>query len=70
LGPLGFVEVNPLSDHPFGPEAVGLVAQVDRLVLERAPQPLDENVVHAAAPAVYRYPDVRAREDTGKVGVG
>ena len=33
---------------------VGIALQVDVLVLERAPQPFDEHVVHPAAAAVHR----------------
>ena len=29
----------------------------DRLVFERTPQPLDEDIVHAPAPAIHRDPD-------------
>ncbi len=47
-GPLGAVEVIPLADDPFGLEAVGQLVQIDCLVLERPPQALDEDVVHAA----------------------
>ena len=42
MGPLCIVEIDPLADDPFGPEAVRQLVQVDRLVFERAPQPLDE----------------------------
>ena len=31
MGPLGVVEVDPLADDPFGPEAVGELVQVERL---------------------------------------
>jgi len=51
MGPLGVVEADPLADDPFGLEAVGQLMQVDRLVFERPPQALDEDIVHAAAPA-------------------
>ena len=40
--PLGVVEADPLADHAPGGEAVGDLVQVDRLVFERAPQPLDD----------------------------
>ncbi len=42
MGPLGVVEVDPRADDPFGVEAVGELVQVDRLVLERAPEALDD----------------------------
>ena len=43
--PDGVVEGDPLADDAPGGEAVGDLVQVDRLVFERAPQPLDEDVV-------------------------
>ncbi len=42
MGPGGVVEVDPLADDPFGPEAVGSLVQLDRLVLERPPEALDD----------------------------
>ena len=42
---LGVIEADPFCDDPFGLEAVSQFMQVDRFVLERAPQPLDEDVV-------------------------
>ena len=55
--PLGVVEADPVPDDAPGREAVGDLVQIDRLVFERAPQPLDEDVVHAPAPAVHRDAD-------------
>ena len=42
MGPLGVVKLDPLADDPLGHEAVGQLVQVDRLVLERAPEAFDE----------------------------
>ena len=42
VGPLGVVEADPVADDPLGLEAVGQFVQVDRLVFERPPEPLDE----------------------------
>ena len=39
----GVVEVDPLADDAPGLEAVGKVVQIDSLVFEGAPQPLDED---------------------------
>ncbi len=51
MGPDGVVEVDPLRDDPVRLEAIGQLMQIDRLVFERPPQALDEDVVHALAPA-------------------
>ena len=48
--PLEVVKADPITDQAPGLEAVGDFVQVDRLVFERAPQPFDEDVVHAPAP--------------------
>ena len=53
MGPLGVVEPDPFADDPLGVEAVGQLVQVNRLVLERAPQSLNEDVVHAPAAPVH-----------------
>ena len=58
--PLKVVKADPITDQAPGLEAVGDLVQVDRLVFERAPQPLDEDVVHAPAPAIHRDPGCRA----------
>ena len=45
VGSLGVVELDPVPDDLFGPEAVGQLMQVDRLVFERPPEAFDEDVV-------------------------
>ncbi len=42
MRPDGVVEVDPLANDPFGPEAIRQIVQVDRLVFERPPQALDD----------------------------
>ncbi len=42
MGPLGVIEVDPLVDDPFGREAVGQFVEIDRLIFQRPPQPLDD----------------------------
>jgi hypothetical protein len=51
-------------------EAIRELVQVDRLVLERAPQPLDENIVQAAPAAVHgdRHTGVPERVGEGLAG--
>jgi len=51
--PFAVVKADPVGDDALGLEAVGEFVQVDRLVFERAPQPLDLDVVHAAAATVH-----------------
>ncbi len=70
MRPLGVVEVDPLRDDPHRFEAVGQLVQVDGLVLERAPQALDEDVIHAATPPIHRDRDLRAAEHAGDVDAG
>ncbi len=60
MGPLGVVEPDPFCDDPVGMEAVDELMQMDGFVFERAPQPLDKDVVHAPAATVHgdRHPGV------------
>ena len=62
MGPLGVVEVDPFADNPFGLEAIRQFVEVNRLVFERPPESLDEDVVHAAAPAVHGDRDLQVSE--------
>ena len=47
------VEAEPGADHALRVAAVGQLVQVHRLVLQRTPQPLDEDVVEVAAATVH-----------------
>ena len=70
MGPFSVVEVDPLADDAFGLEAVSQLVQVNRLVFERPPEALDEDVVHAPAPTIHGDRDTRVPEDTGEVEAG
>ena len=70
MGPLGVVEVGPIADNAFGIEAVGQLVQVDRLVLEGAPQTFDEDVVLAPVPAIHGDADTGVAENAGKIEAG
>ena len=70
MGPLGVVEPDPFADDPLGVEAVGQFVQVNRLVLERAPQSLNEDVVHAPAAPVHGDRDPGLLEATGDLEAG
>jgi hypothetical protein len=50
----GVVESTPGGDADIGLVAVGVALHVDVLVFERAPQLLDEHVVHPTATSVHR----------------
>ena len=50
--------------------AVGDLVQIDRLIFLRAPQPLDEDVVPAPAPAVHRDPDAGRLQAPGEGEAG
>ena len=64
--PAARLERHPLPDHPPRRPAVGQLVQVDRLVLQRPPQPLDEHVVHASAAAIHRAPDAGSPQPLGE----
>ena len=70
MGTLVVVEVDPLCDDPLGFEAVSQLVQVDRLVFERPPEAFDEDIVHAAAPAIHGDRDARLPEHAGEVEAG
>ena len=67
VGPAPVVEVHPPADSGMGLGAGRELREVDALVLERSPQPLDEHVVHPAALAVHRDANARLREHVGEV---
>ena len=68
--PFSVVEVDPLADDAPGLEAVGKVVRIDSLVFEGALQPLDEDVVHAPAPAVHRDLDTGRPQALGEGEAG
>jgi len=70
VGPLGVVEGDPVANDPFGVEAIARLVRIDRLVFERAPQPLDEDVVHAAAPSIHGDGDPGVLEHGREVEAG
>jgi len=70
MWPLGIVKIDPIADDLFGLEPIRQLVQIDRLVFERALQPLDEDVVHAAAPAIHGDRNLRRLEQTGEVKAG
>ncbi len=51
---LGVVEHYPVADYAPGVEAVGDFFEIDRFLFQGPPEPFDEDVVHAAAPAIHR----------------
>src|SRR5205807_10009547 len=64
------VEVEPSADTAlgFGHSRVGI--EVDFLVFETAPQPLDKDVVHASAFAVHADRDPVVLQSAGEVVAG
>lgn len=54
MGPLGVIERHPVGDRASGLEPVIYFFEIDRFLLERPPEPLDEDVVHAAAAPIHR----------------
>src|SRR5262252_7531887 len=54
---LEIVKLDPSGDSGFGLVAIRITLEIDVLVFERAPQPLDEHVVHPAPATVHGDPD-------------
>ena len=49
MRPVGVVEYHPVLDDASRPEAVSNLFEINRLQLERPPQPLDEDVVEVSS---------------------
>ena len=49
------VKADPVSDDPFCLEAVGDFVQIDSLLFQRPPQPLDEDVVEITDPPIHYW---------------
>ena len=56
------VEPYPVIDGPLGLETVIDFVQIDCLLLQRSPEPLNEDVVQIAAPPIHRNFDIGLRE--------
>ena len=70
MGPRVVVERDPGRDPGTRLEAVGIALQIDLLVLQRSPQPLDEDVVQPTAAAVHRDSHAGSLQDRGECGRG
>src|SRR5215467_6501052 len=66
MGTLVVVEGDPRSDAEPGFAAVRIALEIDVFVFERAPQPLDEHVVHPAPAAIHRDLNAGLFERTGE----
>src|SRR6266404_3277772 len=64
------VKCDPIGDPALGVVAVGVAFEVDVLVFQAAPQPLDEHVVDPATAAVHRDLDANRRQRAGEDGAG
>jgi hypothetical protein len=64
------VKVQPISNARlgFGDRCVGV--QVDVLIFQTSPQPLDEDVVHAPALTIHADPDAVGLQHAGEVDAG
>jgi len=58
MGPLGVVKADPFLNDPLGLEAVLQFRQVNRLLFQRSPEALDEDVVQIAPSAIHRDPHI------------
>ena len=64
------VEIHPSAYADPSFVAVGVGFQVNLLIFDRAPQPLDEDVVHEAAASVHRDRDPRRLQLAGERRAG
>src|SRR5207245_3978001 len=64
------VEAEPGADASLRLGDAGIGVEVDLLVFEAAPQPLDEDVVHVAALAIHADGDLVALQGAGEVVAG
>ena len=66
----GVVKGDPLSNDLSGHKTIAHLVQVNRLVFERTPEPLDEDVIKIAAPAIHGDADACCLQNTGKGKAG
>src|SRR6516162_2551628 len=64
------IKAEPGADADLGPGDTGTGVEVDLLVFEAAPQPLDEDVVHVAALAIPADGDRVALQGVGEIVAG
>jgi hypothetical protein len=64
------VKGNPISKPLVQLATIGIALEINILVLEAAPQPLDEDVVHPAAAAIHGDLDAGPFERTGEGHAG
>jgi len=66
MGPVGIIVADPFCER--GPQFQASLErmQIDALVLQAAPQPLDEHIVHPPAAAVHRDPYPRRLQHAGE----
>ena len=58
MRPLTVVEPDSVIDDPLGFETVIAFVQIDCLLLQRSPEPLDEDVVQIATAPIHRDFDI------------
>ena len=56
------VERDPVIDDPICMEPVSDFVQIDCLLLQGSPEPLDEDIVQIAAPPIHRDFDIGLRQ--------
>src|SRR5262245_2737010 len=64
------VEGDPLGNAGLGLVAVGVALEVDVLVLQRAPQSLDEHIVHPPPASIHRDADFGFTQHADEVAAG
>src|SRR5271167_488136 len=68
--PFFVVEAQPGTDPGLRLGDAGISVEVDLFVFQTAPQPLDEDIVHAAALAIHADRDAALFEDAGELCAG
>src|SRR6187455_2739511 len=68
MRPLAVVETQILADRSAGLRDAGVGSEVDLLVFDRPPEPLDEDVVTPCALAVHADSDFGGLQHLGEVG--
>jgi len=65
MWPLGVVECYPILDDASGLQAVSDFFEIDRLLFQGAPQPLDKDVAEVTTPPIHRdaHPSFGQRRD-------
>ncbi len=57
MGAFLVIERHPFADDPLSVEAVGDFLEINRLLFQRPPKPLDEDIIEKAPAPIHGYFD-------------